>query len=205
MERNIKIISKIILCVTFPLFVPLLMMFLLLWNTYMSILPLSFRTTMIGMLATFSLAAPLIAILLLRLLDRKPLLRGYSTEDMSGAYMFTLISLLAGSFSMWRLHIPTYLKTTTLLPALIVVMCMLASIFGKHLSLRAASSGMCSVAFLWYGLYMGFNPIMWISAAILLGGLSSTGEIILRRHSLFEVFGGFLGGLLCGVIGILFL
>ena len=205
MERLLKIIAKIILCITFPIFVPLLMVFLLMWNTYMNILPHNFRFTLLGMTAIFSIVAPLVSVILLRLLDRKPLFSDYSTKYMTGPYIFTLISLLAGSFTMWRLHLPMYLKSTMVLPAMVLILCMSAIFFGRRLSLRASASGMCSVSFFGYGLYMGFNPIYWISAAILLGGLSSTCELLLRRHSLFEVFGGFLGGLFCGVVGILFL
>ena len=68
-----------------------------------------------------------------------------------------------------------------------------------------ASSGMMVGGLLSYSFIFQFNPISWLCIFVLLAGMLGSARIIVRQHTLGEVGGGFLVGLLCGVIGILFI
>ena len=58
----------------------------------------------------------------------------------------------------------------------------------------------------WYGSWQGElwqQSICWVF--ILLSGMLGSARIIVKQHTLKEVGGGFLVGLFCGIIGILFI
>ena len=85
-----------------------------------------------------------------------------------------------------------------------MVLCTLVNLKLK-VSTHAASSGMMVGGLLSYSFLFQFNPVWWLAGFILLAGMLCTARIIVRQHTLTEVFGGFLLGLFCGVTGILFI
>ena len=52
-----------------------------------------------------------------------------------------------------------------------------------------------------YAAIFGFNPIWWLSLAILVSGCVMTSRMILRQHTLWQVLGGTLIGIVCGIVG----
>lgn len=54
-------------------------------------------------------------------------------------------------------------------------------------------------------LYIQFQSCMVALFFILLSGMLGTARIIVKQHTLLEVLAGFIVGLFCGVIGILFI
>ena len=68
-----------------------------------------------------------------------------------------------------------------------------------------SSSGMMVGGLLSYSLIFNFNPVSWLCFFILLSGMLGTARIIVKQHTLLEVLAGFIVGLFCGVIGILFI
>ena len=53
--------------------------------------------------------------------------------------------------------------------------------------------------------FFGFNPVWWLSLTLILAGILGTSRMILRQHSLAQVVAGFFVGVICAIIGILFL
>ena len=85
-----------------------------------------------------------------------------------------------------------------------MIICSLIN-FRLKISTHMASSGMMVGGLLSYSFIFQFNPVGWLCFFILLSGMLGSARIILRQHTLNEVGGGFLVGLFCGVIGILFI
>jgi membrane-associated phospholipid phosphatase len=56
-----------------------------------------------------------------------------------------------------------------------------------------------------YSLLFYFNPIWWLCGFIILSGIQGTIRISFYQHSLLEVILGFVVGMFCGIIGILFI
>jgi hypothetical protein len=56
-----------------------------------------------------------------------------------------------------------------------------------------------------YSFLFQFNPIGWLCGFILLSGIQGTARISYHQHTLLEVILGFVVGMFCGVIGILFI
>jgi membrane-associated phospholipid phosphatase len=51
-----------------------------------------------------------------------------------------------------------------------------------------------------FGALFGYNPLWWLCLFIMISGILGSARIILNHHSLGEVFGGFLVGLVCSML-----
>jgi membrane-associated phospholipid phosphatase len=56
-----------------------------------------------------------------------------------------------------------------------------------------------------FGEFFGFNPVWWLCVVFFLAGLLGTSRMILRQHSLLQVVAGFVVGLVCSAIGLVYL
>ena len=65
--------------------------------------------------------------------------------------------------------------------------------------------GLVDWGLLSYSLLFYFNPIWWLCGFIILSGIQGTIRISFYQHSLLEVILGFVVGMFCGIIGILFI
>jgi membrane-associated phospholipid phosphatase len=68
----------------------------------------------------------------------------------------------------------------------------------------AAIGGVAGALFV-FAEFFGFNPVWWLSLTFILAGILGTSRMILRQHSLAQVIAGFFVGVVCAIIGILFL
>ena len=50
-----------------------------------------------------------------------------------------------------------------------------------------------------------YNPVWWMCLVILVGGLVASSRMILRQHSLSQVVGGFLVGVVCAFFSVLYI
>ena len=56
-----------------------------------------------------------------------------------------------------------------------------------------------------FGEYFNFNPVWWLCLVLILAGILGSSRMILRQHTLLQVVTGFLVGIVCSVLGLLYL
>lgn len=195
-----RIISAIFTPFLFP-FVAFLLLFSL---TYLHILPLRYKITMLVLVYCFTIFLPILSIYLFHKLSGRTLRALRHREKRFIPYVLTILSYAGCLFTMARLHVPRYLSGIITATLLCMVICAIVNVKWK-ISTHMASSGMMIGGMLSYSFIFQFNPVGWLSAFILLAGMLGSARIIVRQHTLGEVGGGFLVGFLCGVIGILFI
>ena len=61
------------------------------------------------------------------------------------------------------------------------------------------------VAVFAFSAYLMFNPVWWFCLVFLAAGLVGTSRMILRQHSLLQVIVGFVVGIVCSVVGLIYL
>ena len=105
---------------------------------------------------------------------------------------------------MHRMHMPRYMSGIIIASLLCLVICTLLN-FRWKISTHVAGSGILVSSMLAYSTLFNFNPVWYLCMAILMAGILGTARIIVKQHTLFEVFVGFVVGMFCGVIGILFI
>ena len=187
-----------------PFLIPTLAFLMLFFCTYLYILPPIYKLVVMGMVFSFTALMPLLVIYLFQKAN------GWGIKELSHRkkrfipYMLTILSYVTCLISMHRMHMPRYMSGIIIASLLCLVICTLLN-FRWKISTHVAGSGILVSSMLAYSTLFNFNPVWYLCMAILMTGILGTTRIIVKQHKLFEVFVGFVVGMFCGVIGILFI
>ena len=198
------IAARIISAVFTPFMVPFVAFLLLFFFTYLRVLPLQYKLTVLIMVYCFTILLPMLGIYLLQKIN------GWTLQELGNRkkrfipYLITIMSYTGCSLTMYRIHLPRYMSGIIIATLLCMIICTSINLKWK-ISTHMASCGMIIGGLLSYSFIFQFNPIWWLCGFILLAGMLGSARIIVRQHTLNEVGGGFLVGLFCGIIGILFI
>lgn len=196
--------ARIISAIFTPFMVPFVAFLMLFFFTYLRILPMQYKLTVLIMVYCFTILLPMLGIYLLQKIN------GWSLSELGNRkkrfipYLLTILSYTGCFLTMYRIHLPRYMSGIIVATLLCMIICTLINLRWK-ISTHMASSGMIVGGLLSYSFIFQFNPTGWLCAFILLAGMLGSARIIVRQHTLNEVGGGFFVGLLCGIIGILFI
>ena len=200
----LKQISHILSVIFNPFFVPLSAFVLLFSFTYLNIMPIQYVIFVLSIVLTFTILTPWIFIFLYKWMNK------WSMKEMSERkrrfipYVLTMMSYTTCLIIMKRMHFPFYFSSIIVATLLCIGACTLLN-FKWRISVHLAGCGMFIGGLLAYSLLFYFNPTGWLCGFILLAGIQGTARISYHQHTLFEVIAGFVTGMFCGVIGILFI
>lgn len=187
-----------------PFLVPFIAFCLLFFCTYLRVLPMQFRLIVLGIVYSFTIFMPLLAIYLFHRINGKTIHELRYRQKRFVPYALTIVSYVACLLTMYKLHLPRYLSGIIVAALFCMILCTLIN-FRWKISTHVAGGGMMVGGLLSYSFLFNFNPVWWLSFFILLSGTLGTARIIVRQHTLLEVLAGFVVGLFCGVAGILFI
>lgn len=196
--------ARLVSVIFTPFLVPLLAFCMLFFCTYLRIIPFQARIQVLSLVVSFTIIIPFLAIFILQWV------KGWTFKDFGKQeyrpllYSLTILSYITCLIAMYRLRLPHYMTGIIMASLLCMVCCVLINYKWK-ISVHVASGGLMVGGLVSYGVMFNFNPIYWLGWFILLSGVLGTARMILCRHTLLEVLIGFLVGLFCGVIGILFI
>lgn len=196
--------ARIISAIFTPFMVPFVAFLLLFFFTYLRVLPLQYKLTVLIMVYCFTILLPMLGIYLLQKIN------GWTLQELGNRkkrfipYLITIMSHTGCFLTMYRIHLPRYMSGIIIATLLCMVICTSINLKWK-ISTHMASCGMIIGGLLSYSFIFQFNPIWWLCGFILLAGMLGSARIIVRQHTLNEVGGGFWVGLFCGIIGILFI
>jgi membrane-associated phospholipid phosphatase len=86
----------------------------------------------------------------------------------------------------------------------IQVVCALINVWWKISTHTAAVGGVAGALFV-FGEFFGFNPVWWLCLVFILAGVLGTSRMILRQHTLSQVVSGFFVGVICSILGLVYL
>lgn len=200
LERGSRLISALFT----PFWVPFIAFCLLFFCTYLRILPMQYKLIVLGIVYSFTIFMPMLAIYLFHRINGKTIRELRHRQKRFVPYALTIISYVACLLTMYKLHLPRYLSGIIVAALFCMILCTLIN-FRWKISTHVAGGGMMVGGLLSYSFLFNFNPVWWLSFFILLSGTLGTARIIVRQHTLLEVLAGFIVGLFCGVTGILFI
>ncbi len=196
--------ARIISMVFTPFMVPFVAFCLLFLFTYLRIMPWGYKITVLALVYCFTILLPMLGIYLFQKINGWGVRELGHREKRFIPYGLTILSYMACLLTMYRIHLPRYMSGIIVATLMCMVLCTAINTKWK-VSTHMASSGLMVGGLLSYSLIFQFNPVDWLCFFILLAGMLGSARIIVRQHSLNEVACGFLAGLLCGVVGILFI
>ena len=200
----LKRISQVLSVIFNPFLVPLAAFILLFSFTYLNIMPSQYVMFVLGIVTTFTLLTPWAFILLYKWVNKWTLKEMNERERRFIPYLLTIMSYTTCLILMSRMYFPSYF--TGIIQAALICMGVCAILnFKWRISIHLAGCGMLVGGLLAYSSLFYFNPVWCLCGFILLSGIQGTARISYHQHTLLEVILGFMAGMFCGIIGILFI
>jgi membrane-associated phospholipid phosphatase len=203
-EKSIILAARIVSMVFTPFYLPFLGMMVLFIFSYLGLMPWAYKLQLLTLVYLFTILLPTILIHLYRRYNGWTLIELGHRERRMVPYVISILCYFFCIYVMDMLHIPHFMQTILLAALLIQVICALINVWWKISTHTAAIGGVAGALFV-FGEFFGFNPVWWLCLVLVLAGLLGTSRMILRQHSLLQVVAGFLVGVSCSVIGLIYL
>lgn len=201
-HRNLILAARVLSLVFTPFYLPVVGLAALFAFSYLSLLPLAYKATVIGIVYLFTVLAPSLLIHAYRRYHGWTPLELGRKERRMVPYAISIACYFACVYLMERLHIPRFMGGILIAALLVQITCAVINAWWK-ISTHTAAIGGVAGALCAFAEIFGFNPVGWLSAVFLLAGLLGTSRMILRQHTLAQVVAGFWVGFACAATGIL--
>ncbi len=191
--------ARVVSAVFTPFSIPFLAFLVLFFCTYLRMMPLTYKLLVLGVVYCFTIFLPTFTIFLFRKMN------GYSLRDMLDRrkryipFLLTITSYAFGLAMMYRMRLPWYLINMLWAALVIMVICVVLNLKWK-LSEHMAGAGAVIGGITVFSSLFNYNPVWWLCIFILIAGMLGSARIILRHHTLGEVLGGFVVGLVCTIL-----
>ena len=203
-EKSIILAARIVSMVFTPFYLPFVGMMALFVFSYLGLMPWAYKLQLLMLVYLFTILLPTILIHLYRRYHGWTLLELGHRERRMVPYVISILCYFFCIYVMDMLHIPHFMQTILIAALLIQIICALINVWWKISTHTAAIGGVAAALFV-FGELFGFNPVWWLCLVLVLAGILGTSRMILRQHSLLQVVAGFLVGLTCSVVGLIYL
>ena len=190
--KHIIMMAKALSAVFSPFHLPVVGLILLFGFSYLSFLPWDVKLYILLVVYTFTILLPTC---LIRLYRRY---QGWSRIELGikeRRVVPYVISILC--------YFTCYFGSIVVASLLIQVVCAIINLWWK-ISTHSAAIGGVTGALIAFAAIFNFNPVWWICLLLLLAGMVGTSRIILRQHTLEQVVAGYLIGIVCAFLAIVY-
>ncbi len=194
--------AKIVSLVFTPFYLPITSMVAVFLFSYLRIMPLTYKLSILLVVFLFTVLVPTMLIRLYRRYQGWSLLHLLARERRVIPYVISIICYFT-CYNILSVHNVPHIITSILVAALVVqILCALINVWWK-ISTHTAAIGGVTGGVIAFAFIFNFNPIWWLSLVILLGGMVGSSRMMLRQHSLSQVVCGYLIGMIAVIITIL--
>ncbi|MBQ7461222.1 MAG: phosphatase PAP2 family protein [Bacteroidaceae bacterium] len=202
--KSVILIARILSSVFRPSYYPTVGMLILIFFTYLSLFPLRFKLWLLALVLIFTLCLPALGTFIYRRIHGWSSIELRKQHKRIVPYFINICCYLYLMHIFNNAHMPFFVTAIISISLLIQCTCIIVNIWWK-VSMHAAGSGGVIGAIIAYSAIFGFNPIWWLSLAVFVSGCVMTSRMILRQHTLGQVIGGTLIGIVCGIVGTMFM
>lgn len=203
-EKNIILAARVVSMVFTPFYLPVVGLVALFFLSYLSLMPVAYKLQVLALVYFFTILLPTVLIHLYRKYQGWNLIELGHKERRMVPYVISILCYFFCVYIMDMLHIPHFMGTIVSAALAIQIVCALINVWWKISTHTSAIGGVAGALFV-FGEFFGFNPIWWLCLVLMLAGILGTSRMILRQHSLSQVVAGFLVGVICGVLGLIYL
>ena len=203
-EKNIILTARVISMVFTPFYLPVVGLVSLFLLSYLSLMPTAYKLQVLTLVYFFTILLPTVLIHLYRKYQGWNLIELGHKERRMVPYVISILCYFFCVYIMDLLHIPHFMGTIVSAALAIQIVCALINVWWKISTHTSAIGGVAGALFV-FGELFGFNPTWWLCWVMILAGVLGTSRMILRQHSLAQVVAGFLVGVICSVLGLIYL
>lgn len=199
MKRVNKMIiaARVLSAIFNPFYLPTVALVVLFTFSYLSLLPLSYKMVVFGIVYIFTVILPQLLISLYRHHQQWTLIELGQRERRMVPYVISIISYFVCVYIMESMHIPHFMASILIVALMIQIFCSIINVWWK-ISTHTAAIGGLAGGISAFSVVFGFNPVFWLCVVIIVAGMLGTSRMILRQHSLSQVVVGFLVGCVTG-------
>ena len=196
-EKDIIIAARAVSMVFTPFYLPLAGLLALFIFSYMSLMPLFYKSLLLLMVYLFTILLPTLLIHAYRNYQGWSRWQLGKRESRMVPYIIAIICYTLCYFVMSYFHIPQFMANILVAALLIQIVCAVVNVWWKISSHTAAIGGF-EGALVAFSILFAFNPLWWFCVILVIAGAVGTSRMILRQHSLSQVVTGFLAGTVIG-------
>lgn len=196
--------AKVYSAIISPFFAPALAYLWLICFSYLRIFPWQYKLFVMLVLLAFTVVLPRIAIAAFRRMNQWTHSQLSHRERRYLPYVLTLCSYIACLLLLTQINVPVAFRSVLLASIVTIVICFVVNMRWK-ISTHMAGAGGLTGMLLAFSFLFYYNPLWPLCLFILLSGLLGTCRMVLRQHTLGQVIAGFLVGLTCALLSLLFL
>ena len=187
-----------------PFYLPVVGLVSLFFLSYLSLMPTAYKLQVLTLVYFFTILLPTVLIHLYRKYQGWNLIELGHKERRMVPYVISILCYFFCVYIMDMLHIPHFMGTIVSAALAIQIVCALINVWWKISTHTSAIGGVAGALFV-FGELFGFNPVWWLCLVMILAGVLGTSRMILRQHSLAQVVTGFLVGVVCSILGLIYL
>ena len=203
-EKNIILAARIVSMLFTPFYLPLVGLMALFVFSYLSQMPWAYKLQVLMLVYVFTILLPTVLIHLYRRYQGWNLIELGIKERRVVPYVISILCYFFCVYLMDLFHIPHFMGTMVSAAMFIQIICALINVWWKISTHMAAIGGVAGALFV-FGEFFGFNPVWWLCLVLILAGVLGSSRMILRQHTLPQVVTGFFVGVVCSILGLIYL
>lgn len=203
-EKNIIYAARAVSIIFTPFYLPLVGLLALFTFSYLSLLPLGYRLIVLTLVYFFTILLPTFLIHLYRQSQGWSLIELSYKRRRMVPYAISILCYVVCIWIMRSFNVYHFVPSILIAALLIQIVCAVINVWWK-ISTHTAGIGGVTGALVVFSAFFGFNPVWWLCFVLLLAGVLGTARMTLRQHSLAQVLCGYFVGLVCSVVGIVYI
>ena len=201
--KHLILMAKALSAIFSPFHLPVVGLVILFLFSYLSFLPLGVKIYILLMVYTFTILLPTAMIRLYRRYQGWTRIQLGVKERRVVPYVISIMCYLTCYYLLTINHASHFIGSIVVASLLIQVVCAIINLWWK-ISTHSAAIGGVTGALIAFAAIFNFNPVWWICLLLLLAGMVGTSRIILRQHTLEQVVAGYLIGIVCAFLAIVY-
>lgn len=198
-NRQLIQISKILSNLFSPFYAPLWAFVWMFYFSYLEMLPWNYKVFIMTLVWVTTVLIPRFGINMFRIVMDWTHWQLSHREHRHLPYIVTVCSYSACLVIMTKLNVPMFIRGIVLTALVSQVICVLLNAWWKVSTHMVGMGGLVG-ALIAFSMLFYFNPVFLLCILLILSGLVGTARIILRQHTLAQVFVGFIIGFVCAMV-----
>lgn len=203
-EKQIIIMARVVSMVFTPFYLPILGLAALFFLSYLNLYNPGYKFLVLAVVYFFTILLPTFLIHLYRNYHGWSLIELGSKERRVIPYVISILCYFACLHIMEQMHTPFFMRSIVIIALIIQIVCAFINIWWKISTHMAGIGGVAGALFVFSEVFR-FNPLWWICLVLIIAGALGTSRMILRQHTLPQVVVGFLVGVVCAIVSIVYL
>ena len=201
--KHLILMAKALSAIFSPFHLPVVGLVILFLFSYLSFLSLGVKIYILLMVYTFTILLPTAMIRLYRRYQGWTRIQLGVKERRVVPYVISIMCYLTCYYLLTINHASHFIGSIVMASLIIQVVCAIINLWWK-ISTHSAAIGGVTGALVAFAMIFNFNPVWWICLLLLLAGMVGTSRIILKQHTLEQVVAGYLVGIVCAFLSVVY-